>query len=379
MSDGSWLFVSHVHEDRAVALEIVAELERRDLKCWIAPRDVTPGKFDDVIADAIDRCLAFLLIFSERCNDNEYISRELTVAGDAHKQVIPLRIEEAEPKRGLRIRLANLHRYDAFPTRNAAIDELVGRLKPAPTAGRTPGSPPPPPDPPPRIPTWIPLVAVAALIVILVVAWSWPSPITKPEYQVTIWFAGLNREMDIVPLSSQLRAFGWNAQDPQPPRGNDRTGKAAGLREVRYSSPADLPAAELLVDDLRKAGVASAPVKTVKNSDVAPGNLQLWIGTPIDLDWKKSPPDKAHCYQRDAMIEGNQFLVRCHRTMELCKKQRRFDAEKWESAKLTDCVWSTGLLAFTEWGGAEVGNDEWWVAKHPDKSFPPPFPQFSSR
>src|SRR5262245_35379844 len=130
MSGDSWLFVSHVHEDRAVALQIVADLEARGLKCWIAPRDVGPGKFDDVIADAIDRCRAFLLIFSEKSNENEYISRELTVAGDARKPIIPIRIESAEPKHGLRIRLANLHRYDAFPNRSAALDELERRLKP---------------------------------------------------------------------------------------------------------------------------------------------------------------------------------------------------------------------------------------------------------
>ena len=50
-----FLFVSHVSEDRAAATEIVEELERRGVRCWIAPRDVRPGRpFDDEIADAID-------------------------------------------------------------------------------------------------------------------------------------------------------------------------------------------------------------------------------------------------------------------------------------------------------------------------------------
>ena len=44
MSDADlFLFVSHVTEDRAAAMEIVEELERRNVKCWIAPRDVRPG------------------------------------------------------------------------------------------------------------------------------------------------------------------------------------------------------------------------------------------------------------------------------------------------------------------------------------------------
>lgn len=49
-----FLFVSHVAEDRPAALEIVAELERRGVRCWIAPRDVRVGRpFDDEIVEAI--------------------------------------------------------------------------------------------------------------------------------------------------------------------------------------------------------------------------------------------------------------------------------------------------------------------------------------
>jgi hypothetical protein len=81
-----FLFVSHVTEDRAAAMEIVGELERRGVCCWIAPRDVRPGRpFDDEIAAAIDASRAMLLIFSERCNESEYIRREITVAGESQK------------------------------------------------------------------------------------------------------------------------------------------------------------------------------------------------------------------------------------------------------------------------------------------------------
>jgi len=86
---GFFLFVSHVNEDRTVAREIVDELERRGVPCWIAPRDVEPGEpFDDEIADALDRCRAMLLIFSERCNDSEYIRREILIASPCMSRTI---------------------------------------------------------------------------------------------------------------------------------------------------------------------------------------------------------------------------------------------------------------------------------------------------
>ena len=70
-SDDFFLFVSHVTEDRIAASQIVDELERRGVRCWIAPRNVRPGgTFDDYIADAIESCRAMLLIFSSRCNES---------------------------------------------------------------------------------------------------------------------------------------------------------------------------------------------------------------------------------------------------------------------------------------------------------------------
>jgi hypothetical protein len=137
-SDDFFLFVSHVTEDRIAASQIVDELERRGVRCWIAPRDVRPGgTFDDDIADAIEACRAMLLIFSSRCNESEYIRREITVAGNMNKIIVPFRIEDVEPKRGLSVRLANLHWIDAFVARERAIDEVVRSVQPS-----SAGSPP---------------------------------------------------------------------------------------------------------------------------------------------------------------------------------------------------------------------------------------------
>lgn len=121
-----FFFVSHVAENRDSAMEIVDELERRGTRCWIAPRDIRPGRpFDDEIADAIDSSRAMLLVFSDLCNDSEYIRREVTFAGESHKTVIPFRIENVLPRRGLRVRLSDLHWIDGFVSRERAIEELL--------------------------------------------------------------------------------------------------------------------------------------------------------------------------------------------------------------------------------------------------------------
>src|SRR5437764_506555 len=72
-----FLFVSHVSEDRLAAMAIVGELESRGIPCWIAPRNIHPGRpFDDEIVEAIEKSRAILLIFSDLCNESEYIRRE---------------------------------------------------------------------------------------------------------------------------------------------------------------------------------------------------------------------------------------------------------------------------------------------------------------
>jgi hypothetical protein len=139
-----FLFVSHVAENRISAMEIVDELERRGTRCWIAPRDVRPGEpFDDQIADAIDACRGMVLIFSELCNDSEYIRREVTVAGESHKPVIPFRIEDVQPRRGLRVRLSDLHWIDGFVSRERAVDEVIKKFPPiaSGSSGNAPAAP----------------------------------------------------------------------------------------------------------------------------------------------------------------------------------------------------------------------------------------------
>ena len=83
------LFICHASEDRSVAIGVVSQLEARGVRCWISSRDIRPGRpFDNEIVSAIEKCFAVLLLFSDRCNDKDYIRREITVAGEAGKLII---------------------------------------------------------------------------------------------------------------------------------------------------------------------------------------------------------------------------------------------------------------------------------------------------
>lgn len=82
------------------------------------------------------------------------------------------------------------------------------------------------------------------------IGWAVPA-----DTDVAFRFAGMTRA-GAVAVSDKLKALGWRID------GEDRTGEAAGLNEVRWGSPAARPAARLLAGDLRLLGwtkVTAAP------------------------------------------------------------------------------------------------------------------------
>jgi hypothetical protein len=72
------VFISYASPDVAVAERIVQALEHQALKCWIAPRDATPGAhYASEIVQAIDSTRAIALIFSEDAASAPHVLREL--------------------------------------------------------------------------------------------------------------------------------------------------------------------------------------------------------------------------------------------------------------------------------------------------------------
>jgi len=60
-------FVSYASHDAPVANSIVEALEKHGLRCWIAPRDVTPGShYADHIMSAISRAKVLVLVLRRR-------------------------------------------------------------------------------------------------------------------------------------------------------------------------------------------------------------------------------------------------------------------------------------------------------------------------
>src|ERR1700687_5938560 len=92
------VFISHATEDQATAADVCALLEARGIQCWIAPRDVAPGKvWDEAILDAIESASAFLLILSKAANLSHFVKNEVNRAFSQGKSIITFRTEDVTP------------------------------------------------------------------------------------------------------------------------------------------------------------------------------------------------------------------------------------------------------------------------------------------
>jgi len=109
-------FVSYSQPDRECAHAIVAHLEAEGVKCWIAPRDISPSSdWAAEIIDAISDAQVMILVFSSSSNQSPQVRREVERA--VHKQVsiLPFRIEDVVPSKSLEFFLSSQHWLDAFP------------------------------------------------------------------------------------------------------------------------------------------------------------------------------------------------------------------------------------------------------------------------
>jgi len=109
-------FVSYSLPDRECAHAIVAHLESEGVRCWIAPRDISPSSdWAAEIIDAISGAQVMILVFSSSSNQSPQVRREVERA--VHKQVsiLPFRIEDVVPSKSLEFFLSSQHWLDAFP------------------------------------------------------------------------------------------------------------------------------------------------------------------------------------------------------------------------------------------------------------------------
>src|ERR1700730_18389438 len=109
------VFISHSAQDKKVAEAICGALEQAAIPCWVAARDVRPGRsFPGGITRAIQQSKVMLLMFSRPSNSSEQVLREVQLAVDSRVPIVRLRIEDIPLSDDLRYYLSTPQYLDAL-------------------------------------------------------------------------------------------------------------------------------------------------------------------------------------------------------------------------------------------------------------------------
>ena len=89
------VFISYSTANVEIADNIREILEDRDIRCWIAPRNIPRGEsWPNAIVTAIENAKLIVLVFTESSNTSQHVLREVTQAAKNNKAVVPFLIED---------------------------------------------------------------------------------------------------------------------------------------------------------------------------------------------------------------------------------------------------------------------------------------------
>ena len=126
------VFISYASQDVAVANSVVEALEEQGIRCWIAPRDVTPGAlYADGIIRAINEAKVFVLVLSASSIASKHVGKEVERASSKGRPIITLKMDSAPLTTALEYFLSESQWIEVgtggMETAAATLTEAVGR------------------------------------------------------------------------------------------------------------------------------------------------------------------------------------------------------------------------------------------------------------
>ena len=120
------VFICYAHPDAAYASSICHTLEAAGIRCWLAPRDISPSKdWAAEIIDAINAAAMMVFVFSSHSNNSPQVRREVERAVNKGVPILPLRVEDVVLSKSLEYFVSTPHWLDAVtPPFEAHLGEL---------------------------------------------------------------------------------------------------------------------------------------------------------------------------------------------------------------------------------------------------------------
>ncbi len=121
------LFISYSRRDNQFVDRLISALDHRGLATWLDRSAIVGGEvWKASITQAIRDCAAFLIVLSPSSAGSENVPKELTLAGQHQRPIIPVRYQECALAPAMEYDLAELQFVDFIAKSfDAALDDLV--------------------------------------------------------------------------------------------------------------------------------------------------------------------------------------------------------------------------------------------------------------
>lgn len=128
------VFISYSSKDYRVANQIRTILQDKHIKCWMAPESIPGGSdYANEIPQAIQNCSYFMVVLSENSQKSTWVPKELDLAIDFKKTILPVKIDFSPMVPSFKLRLSNVQCIDATnmlsETLNSFADDINKRKK----------------------------------------------------------------------------------------------------------------------------------------------------------------------------------------------------------------------------------------------------------
>ncbi|MDP4219467.1 MAG: TIR domain-containing protein [Bacteroidota bacterium] len=111
MSD---IFLSYSRSDGEYAVRFAGELRSRGANIWMDTASLTAAEtWSAEIVSAIRNCQAFIVLLSPRSVLSQNVTKELALASELQKTIVPIELEQCELSDAMMYALAGLHRISA--------------------------------------------------------------------------------------------------------------------------------------------------------------------------------------------------------------------------------------------------------------------------
>lgn len=124
------VFISYKAEEIEEANWVKSVLESNGISCWMAPSCIPGGSSYAVeIPQAIRQAKVFVLILSSKAQSSQWVSREVDLAINEGKIVLPFMLENCALKDDFNFYLTNVQRYAAYENKLAAAEKMINEIK----------------------------------------------------------------------------------------------------------------------------------------------------------------------------------------------------------------------------------------------------------